>query len=65
MLGAFWIVVSVGLYLFCMVRVRGQIRIALLEHLKEDGALPVCLRCGYGFESAVPSSCPECGAATR
>jgi hypothetical protein len=56
-----WPITTAGLYQFCLIRIRGQIRMYLLEQRSLGIQLPVCVRCGYAFVQQV-DQCPECGA---
>ncbi|XAM00263.1 hypothetical protein OT109_02520 [Phycisphaeraceae bacterium D3-23] len=59
-----WLVSSFVLFLFFMVRVRGQVRLAILEYANTFTKMPACFYCMYQFEPPTPNHCPKCGAPT-
>ncbi|MEM1356222.1 MAG: hypothetical protein AAGH88_15210 [Planctomycetota bacterium] len=52
---------SLGLYQFSLIRIRGQLRIYLHQQRQLGKPIPVCLKCGYAVDEQA-GRCPECGA---
>ena len=58
-----WAVFSVGFYQFNLIRIRGQLRIYLIEQRQQGVRVPVCVKCGYAVHQG-QRACPECGEPT-
>lgn len=52
-----------GWYLYVITRIRGQLRLYLMEHRGKGMDIPMCLNCGYAV-AVGQVRCPECGAGT-
>ena len=53
-----------GMYQYGLLRIRGQLRIALHDGFVGE-RLPICLQCGYDLEQGMGERCPECGAGVQ